>query len=115
MLVCYFRVSLRSVRPRPLEVRVMTTIVLVLRDPDSPTVNLRCEAFGSFLWRLRSVDTRDATGAVISAPAEPAAAVATVGGAAGLFSQGEDVYYVPSRSARSVVAGDKDGAWPQSV
>ncbi|MFI9819139.1 hypothetical protein ACIHFC_01480 [Streptomyces sp. NPDC052013] len=90
-----------------------STIVLVLRDPESAVANLRSEAWGSYLCRLRSAEGADAT--VATGAASSGEAVTRLAEAATLVGTDNEVRYVPTRAARDRVAADDDGAWPQST
>ena len=89
------------------------SVVLVLGDPESPAVNMRCAAFGSFMGRLRMADGRGAT--LVTGPADPASSMAGIATAAALLGENGDVHYVPTRAARDRVVAEEDGAWPLSV
>ncbi|MGY3205105.1 hypothetical protein [Streptomyces sp. TE5632] len=90
-----------------------STIVLVIRDPESPEANLRSEALGSYLRRLRMIEGADA--AIATTAPGSGRAVTRLAEAATLVGDGDEVRYVPSRAARDRVAGDGDGGWPQST
>ncbi|MEU0337012.1 hypothetical protein [Streptomyces sp. NPDC006193] len=90
-----------------------STIVLVLRDPESPEANLRSEALGACLRRLRAIEGADAAAAT-AAPASRET-LTRLAEAATLIGDGDEVRYVPSRAARDHVAADADGGWPQST
>ncbi|GAA1928116.1 class I tRNA ligase family protein [Streptantibioticus ferralitis] len=90
-----------------------STIVLVLRDPESPESNLRSEALGSYLRRLRVIEGKSATVATDATGSRQA--VTLLAEAATLIGDGGEVRYVPTRAARDRVAGDGDGAWLQSM
>ncbi|MFI6207971.1 hypothetical protein ACIBAI_16480 [Streptomyces sp. NPDC051041] len=90
-----------------------STIVLVLRDPESPDANLRSEALGSYVQRLRTIEGADAQ--VATAGTGSRQAVTRLAEAATLIGDGDEVRYVPTRAARDRVASDGDGAWPQST
>ncbi|MFD7668593.1 hypothetical protein [Streptomyces sp. NPDC059788] len=94
-----------------------STTVLVLRDPESPEVNLRSEALGACLRRLRAIETADAPATTAAATDATGSrqAVSLLAEAATLIGDGNEVRYVPTPAARDRVAGDGDGGWPQST
>ena len=90
-----------------------STTVLTLRDPESREVNLRCEALGSHLRRMREVEGQDVT--LINAATGSGETVMRIAEAAGLVGSEGQVRYVPTRAARDRVVGDEDGAWPPAL
>lgn len=90
-----------------------STIVLVLRDPESAETNTRCEALGAHLHRLRAIEGQSVV--LASADSGSREAVTLLAGAAELIGDEDEVYYVPTRAARERVAEGEDGLWPQSL
>jgi len=84
--------------------------ILVLRDPGSPEVNLRCEAFGSMLWRLHASEGERT--ALISAPSNPVWSLREIASAATLLGDDRAVYYVPTRAARERIKSGNELDWP---
>ncbi|HEX5403468.1 MAG TPA: hypothetical protein VFX16_14330 [Pseudonocardiaceae bacterium] len=91
----------------------MSKIVLILRDPESPEANMRCESFGSFLSRLWSVEGEPAE--LVSSASDPVSAMTRLAATGGLVGDGEKVRYVPSGPARERVVAERDGLWPQAL
>jgi leucyl-tRNA synthetase len=94
-------------------IAVMSVTILVLRDPGSPEVHLRCEALGAFHYRVQVAEGRSA--ALISGAAEPGSALSKLGASATLVQVGDEVLYAPTSPARDRVAAGEDGPWPKSV
>ncbi len=90
-----------------------STTVLTLRDPESREVNLRCEALGSYLRRMRRVEGQDVT--LIKDAASSRETVTQIAEAAGLVGSEGQVRYVPTRAARDRVMADEDGAWASAL
>jgi leucyl-tRNA synthetase len=99
---------------------IMTTAILALTDPHSPTVSLRCREYAAFTSRIRKMEGETT---VVHTGYDPAAAlvalartavVTTASGPAGDEESGR-VLYVPSRAARERVGTGRDGEWPQAL
>ncbi|MEU3370012.1 hypothetical protein ACFYM2_04235 [Streptomyces sp. NPDC006711] len=90
-----------------------STTVLILRDPESREVNLRCDALGSYLRRMSGVEGKDVT--LIEGAARSSETVTQVAEAAGLVGAEGQVRYVPTRAARDRVVADGDGAWAPAL
>ncbi|MFL6115915.1 MAG: hypothetical protein ACJ786_31875 [Catenulispora sp.] len=91
----------------------MRTVVMALTGPGHGGTDLRCEAFAGFLSRLHAAEP-DADPAAAAA-LDPAAALDRLAGEAWLMVEGDEVRYVPSRQARTLVATRTDRAWPATV
>jgi leucyl-tRNA synthetase len=92
---------------------MISTIVLTLHDPDSPATSLRCDALGSLLCRLRTLDGQRAE--FVVAPVEPISVMTDLSATTTVLVADDNVYYVPTRAARDQVAGEEDGTWPLSL
>jgi leucyl-tRNA synthetase len=88
-------------------------IIVVLRDPESHEVNLRCDAFGSMLWRLRISEGEHAE--LISEPSNPASSLMRIARGATLLGDDGAVHYVPTRAARERIMSGNELDWPLSL
>lgn len=98
----------------------MSTAVLTLGDAQAPHVSRRCWEYAGFLHRLGVISGVQST--LVAGPTDPSAALTELAAAATLTTNTgsaagnlDELYYVPSRSARERVGTEQDGTWPQSV
>jgi leucyl-tRNA synthetase len=88
-------------------------VILVLGQGESPEVATRCQAFGSFLYRLKALGDADAD--LVTGAAAPTSALTEIARAATVLGENDAVRYVPTRLARDRIAEREDGAWPSAI
>jgi len=100
----------------------VSTVVLTLDDMQAPPpMSWRCREYAGFLHRLGVISGVPST--LVDGPADPSTALTRLASAATLTTNTgsaaagnqDELYYVPSRSARERVGTEQDAAWPQSV